>query len=144
MRKRIGAMVALPLVIGLVASMTLAGSVFAAPWKSVSVTQVGPCDFSVWYSWGGQGHGSDLKAAVELGAFDQYGNSNTVGYFSQTGMSGHDGILSHTFHVATGSTEPVKFKGYGFLQVMSKTGQLLTKSEGYSTGLVPAGYVVCQ
>jgi hypothetical protein len=143
MRKRIGAMVALPLVVGLVASMTLASSVFAAPWTSVSVTQTGPCDFSVWYSWGSQGHGSDLRAVVEIGAFDQNGNSSGAGFFDQMAMSGRSGILSHEFHVSTGNTDPVKFKGHGFLQVMSKTGPMLTKSEAYSTGLVPAGYVTC-
>ena len=111
MFKRVGALATIPVVLGLVASLALAGTVLAAPWTSVNVTQTGPCDFLVWYSWGGQGHGSSLKAVVEIGAFDQDGNSSGAGYFDMTPTSGRDGNISHTFHVSTGSADPIKVKG---------------------------------
>ena len=142
MFKRVGALATIPVVLGLVASLALAGTVLAAPWTSVNVTQTGPCDFLVWYSWGGQGHGSSLKAVVEIGAFDQDGNSSGAGYFDMTPTSGRDGNISHTFHVSTGSADPIKIKGHGFLVVVSKS-QILAKSDTYSTGLVPASYVTC-
>ena len=36
MFKRMGALATIPVVLGLVASLTLAGTVFAAPWASVA------------------------------------------------------------------------------------------------------------
>ena len=140
MRKRIGALTALPLVIGLIASMTLAGTVTAAPSAGVTITQTAPCTFSVWYYWGGMGHGNDLTARVAISAVDA-GGSSTVGTFSEPHKSGRDGILSHEFHI-TGQQYPFQFRAWAELSIPSKS-QVIAKSSVQSPNMLPFAPVTC-
>lgn len=140
MFKRVGALATIPVILGLVASLMVAGTVTAKPWKTITIQETSPCHFSVWYSWTSMGHGNDLKATVQLSGWES-GNSSLIDYFAMTPKSGGDGILNHEF-VVTGQTTAFQFRAYGFLSIPSKS-QVLAKSETLSVNLVPQAPELC-
>jgi len=140
MRKRVGALTALPLVVGMVASMTLGGTVAAKPWTGVTLTRTSACHYTVWYSWTGMGHGNDLKAIIRLSLVDA-GGSSTYETFSAENKSGSDGVLNHDF-VVTGQQYPFQFQGSGELSIPSKS-QVIAKSVSYSSPLKPQTPELC-
>ena len=129
MFKRLGALTSIPLVLGLVASLTLAGSVTAAPSKSATIDPTSTCKFMVTYTWAGMGHGNDLKAFVHISGWEGT-NSSGLGSFSVDSVSGRGGQLSHEFTVS-GAAAYDHLSGWGELSIQSKS-QILAKSTALS------------
>ena len=136
MFKRVGALTSIPLVLGLVASLTLAGSVTAAPSKSADIDPTSSCHFMVTYTWSGMGHGNDLRAIVHVSGWEG-SNSSGLASFYVDNVSGRGGQVSHEFSVS-GAQAYDHLSGYGELSIQSKS-QVLAKSVALSVHITHPG-----
>jgi hypothetical protein len=140
MFKRMGALTAIPVVLGLAASLALAGTVTAKPSAGVTITRTEACHYTVWYYWTGMGHGNDLTAAISISAVDA-GGSFGLEWVTATNKHGTDGVLNHDFVVHTGTNYAFQYMGSGELRIPSKS-SVIAKSVAIS-GLSPQTPEVC-
>src|SRR5262245_6340992 len=112
MRKRIGAFAAIPLVLGLAATLSLAGTVSAKPYKSITIAENTPCHFTVSYTYSSLGGKDDQTLSIGLFRVDQLNGWVTVGAHKETWSPNGAGTMEFTF-VDSGQSNPHTYVALG-------------------------------
>jgi len=140
MRKRIGAIVALPMVIGLIASMMFAGSVTAAASKTAGITEPTTCHFNVSYTWSGLGGGQDLTANLIFYRYDMVTHAEVLINIDHIDhVAGSGGSMARTNWADTGQSTAHRYFTYAFLT--NKNGRVIHNSDPTSYYLPTNGEV---
>ena len=113
MKRRAGAIVAVPIVLAAVLSVLAAGSVAAKPSKSITIDEATPCHFTVAYTYSSLGGKNDQTLSIGLFRVDEFGDMVTVGVHSEPSWSPNGaGTMEWTF-VDSGQSGPHTYVALG-------------------------------
>jgi hypothetical protein len=134
-RRLRGTMAAAAMIVAL--SIGTAGTAAAKPYAGASIVRTSACHYTVTFTWESMGHGSDLSARVYLMGWD--GSNSSVIASHDFAATGRTGYKSWDFV----STESFAYRYGGYGELVTSSGNVITKSQQTSPTIVPVSAESC-